>query len=271
MSSPSSRRPRRLDAVRDKALNLGSPGLAVAILLVAWEVWVRLTDQPRYIMVPFSDVLSACWDGRGQLLHHTWVTTVESVYGFVLAAAIGVPLAFAIVSLRPVQKGIFPLVVVYHVIPTIAIAPLLSTWFGFGMTPKLLIVANFAFFPIMLNTIIGLRSTQPLQLQLFRITGANTWQTFWKLRMPNALPQIFVGLKIASTLAVIGAVVAEYVSASAGLGYYVLLANGNLDIQSLMTGVVYLSILGSLFFGAMQIVERVATPWHLSQRTPVGR
>ena len=96
--------------------------IAVAILLIGWELWVRLTHQPRYIMVPFSDVISACWDGRGQLLHHTWVTTVESVYGFVLAAAIGIPLAFGIVSLRPVQKGIFPLIVVYHVIPTIAIA-----------------------------------------------------------------------------------------------------------------------------------------------------
>lgn len=271
MIAAPARRPSRLPAIREKLLDVSYPLIAVAILLIGWELWVRLTHQPRYIMVPFSDVISACWDGRGQLLHHTWVTTVESVYGFVLAAAIGIPLAFGIVSLRPVQKGIFPLIVVYHVIPTIAIAPLLSTWFGFGMTPKLLIVANFAFFPIMLNTIIGLRSTQPLQVQLFRVTGANTWQTFWKLRMPNALPQIFVGLKIASTLAVIGAVVAEYVSASAGLGYYVLLANGNLDTKSLMTGVVYLSILGSLFFGAMQLVERLATPWHLSQRSPIGR
>ena len=218
-------------------------------------------------MVPFSSVVQACWENAGILLHHTWVTVKESLYGFALGAGVGVPIAFAIVSVRRVAKSFYPLIVVYHVIPVIAVAPLLTIWFGFGILPKILVVANFTFFPIMLNTMIGLRSTGRLEQHLFRSIGANWLESFWRLRLPNALPQLFVGLKIASTLALIGAVVAEYVSSSEGLGYYVLDANGKLDTRQLMSGVVYLTLTGITLFGAVQIVEWIATPWHVSHRT----
>ena len=247
-------------------LDVVYPTATIAALLLAWELWVRLGHEPRYIMVPFSDVAQACVQNAGILLHHTWVTTKESVYGLAVGIAVGIPLAFLIASLRVAAKSLLPLIVAYHVIPTIAIAPLLSIWFGFGILPKILIVANFTFFPIMLNAIIGLRSTQPLQVHLFRSAGAGSLQTFFRLRLPNALPQLFVGLKIAATLAQIGAVVAEYVSASAGLGYYVLIANGILDTKSLVSGVVYLTITGMVFFGVVQLVEWFALPWHVSQR-----
>jgi NitT/TauT family transport system permease protein len=244
---------------------------AFAIILLAWELWVRIGNKPPYIMAPFSDVLEACFQNWGTLLHHTWATVRESIYGYALGAAIGVVLALLIVTVRPAAKGLLPLIVIYHVIPTIAIAPVLSIWFGFGLLPKVLIVANFTFFPVMLNAIIGLRSTQPTQVHLFRSAGAGRLQTFFRLRLPNALPQLFVGLKIASTLALIGAVVAEFVSASAGLGYYVLIANGALDTKHLMVGVIYLSVTGMAFFAAVQVVEWLATPWHVSQRSSRSR
>jgi NitT/TauT family transport system permease protein len=120
----------------------------------------------------------------------------------------------------------------------------------------------------MLNTIIGLRSTQPTQVFLFRSAGCGIVQTFLRLRLPNSLPQLFVGLKIASTLALIGAVVAEFVSATEGLGYYVLIANGSLDTKHLMVGVIYLSVTGLALFGVVALAERLAMPWHVSQRGP---
>jgi NitT/TauT family transport system permease protein len=258
---------RRRAVTRDRVLDVVYPLVALALLLLAWELWVRVGNEPRYIMVPFSDVMEACWSNAGVLLHHTWVTLKESLYGFALGTGIGIGLAFALVSVRTVSKSLYPLIVVYHVIPVIAVAPLLTIWFGFGLLPKILIVANFTFFPIMLNTMIGLRATQTVERHLFRSIGANWLQSFWRLRLPNALPQAFVGLKIASTLAVIGAVVAEYVSASEGLGYYVLDANGKLDTRQLTSGVVYLSIAGVVFFGAVELVDRLATPWHVSHRT----
>jgi NitT/TauT family transport system permease protein len=247
------------------------PAAAFAALLLGWELWVRLTHQPPYIMVPFSEVLRACFDNWGQLVHHTWVTTRESIYGYALGAGVGIALAVLMTSVRAANKGLFPLIVIYHVIPTIALAPLLLIWFGFGLLPKILIVANFSFFPILLNTMIGLRSTQENQLNLFRSAGAGRLSILVRLRSPNALPQIFVGLKIASTLALIGAVVAEYVNASDGLGYYVLLANGTLDTKSLMVGVVYLTVTGLLLFAAVEVAEWLALPWQLSRRSGRSR
>jgi len=240
--------------------------VAFAVLLAAWELWVRLAHEPPYVMVPFTSVIGACFDNWGALLHDTRVTVVESIYGFAIGAVVGIALAFLLTRVRAASKGLFPLIIVYHVIPTIALAPLFSIWFGFGMLPKVLIVANLSFFPVLLNTMIGLRSTQPLQVSLFRSAGAGPFSTFFRLRLPNALPQVFVGLKIASTLALIGAVIAEFVSASAGLGEYVLVANGNLDTRHLMVGVIYLSVTGILFFAAVQVAEWLLTPWHVSQR-----
>ncbi len=247
-------------------LDVAYPAAAVALLLLAWELWVRITNQPPYIMVPFTDVLRACFENWSTLIHHTLATAKESLYGFALGTAIGILLALVIAGVRIVSKSLLPLIVLYHVIPTIALAPLLSIWFGFGTLTRVLIVANFTFFPVMLNMLIGLRSTQPTEVNLFRSAGAGRVQTFLRLRLPNSLPQLFVGLKIASTLALIGAVVAEYVSASEGLGYYVLIANGNLDTKQMMVGVIYLSVTGIVLFGAVELAERVAMPWHISRR-----
>lgn len=260
------RRMRILAGARPGVGDIGYPLVAFALILVAWELWVRLTHEPPYIMVPFTSVIGACFDHWGTLLHNTRVTVVESIYGFVIGSVIGIALAFLLTRVRAAWKGLFPLIVVYHVVPTIALAPLFSIWFGFGMLPKVLIVANLCFFPVLLNTMIGLRSTQPLQVSLFRSAGAGPFNTFFRLRLPNALPHVFVGLKIGSTIALIGAVIAEFVSASSGLGEYVLVANGNLDTKHVMVGVIYLSVTGMLFFGAVQVAEWLLTPWHVSQR-----
>jgi NitT/TauT family transport system permease protein len=261
---------RRRRITRDTVLDVAYPAALIALVLLAWELWVRIGDTPPYIMVAFSDVVRACFENWGTLIEHTIATTKASVYGFLLGTALGILLAALIAGVRTIAQSILPLIVIYHVIPTIAIAPLLSIWFGFGMLTRVLIVVNFTFFPVMLNAIIGLRSTQPTQVYLFRSAGSGTLRTFFRLRIPNALPQLFVGLKIASTLALIGAVVAEFVSASEGLGYYVLIANGALDTEALMVGVIYLSVTGLVLFGIVALAERFALPWHVSQRRSQG-
>jgi NitT/TauT family transport system permease protein len=272
MSLPAPEGPvrRRRRITWDGVLDVAYPAALVGLVLLAWELWVRIDDTPPYIMVPFSDVVRASFDDWGTLIEHTIATTRAAVYGFLLGSALGVLLAAMIAGVRTVAQSILPLIVLYHVIPTIAIAPLLSIWFGFGLLTQVLIVMNFTFFPVMLNTIIGLRSTQPTQVYLFRSAGAGKLRTFFRLRIPNALPQLFVGLKIGSTLALIGAVVAEFVSASEGLGYYVLIANGSLDTEALMVGVIYLSVTGLTLFGIVALAERFALPWHISQRRPQG-
>jgi NitT/TauT family transport system permease protein len=259
-------RPRRRLVSRSRLLDVAYPAVTVALLLGAWEVGVRAGHEPRYIMVPFSDVAQASYHHFGILMHHTWVTLREALYGWALGIAVAIPLAFLIATVPLVSKTIYPLVVVYHVIPAIALGPMLYIWFGFGILPKLLIVANFTFFPIMLNAVIGLRSTQPTQVHLFRSAGAGTLETFVRLRLRNAMPQLFVGMKIASTTALIGAVVAEYISAREGLGLYILTANASLDPRDVTVGIVYLAVTGALLFGAVQVIEKVALPWHVSQR-----
>jgi NitT/TauT family transport system permease protein len=262
------RRRRRRRLTLDRMLDVAYPAAVVGAFLLAWELWVRIGNEPPYIMVPFSDVFVASFQNWGTLIDHTLATTKEAVYGFALGTVVGILLACVIAGVRIVSQSFLPLIVLYHVIPTIAIAPLLSIWFGFGTLTHVLIVANFTFFPVMLNTIIGLRATEPNQVYLFRSAGAGVVSTFLRLRIPNALPQLFVGLKIASTLALIGAVVAEFVSASEGLGYYVLVANGSLDTKHLMVGVIYLSVTGLALFGIVALAERLALPWHVSQREP---
>ena len=160
-SVPAPRRRSVLVGLRPSPGDVGYPLVAFVLLLAAWELWVRLAHEPPYIMVPFTSVIGACFDHWGVLLHHTRVTVVESIYGFAIGSAVGIALAFLLTGVRAASKGLFPLIIVYHVIPTIALAPLFSIWFGFGMLPKVLIVANLSFFPILLNTMIGLRSTQP--------------------------------------------------------------------------------------------------------------
>src|SRR5262249_54326703 len=163
------------------------------------------------------------------------------------AVAVGLPLGALIVYAKPVELTFYPLLVAFQTIPKAAIAPVLIVWLGTGMTSKVLIAFAISFFPIMVDTVIDLLSTQPATLYLPRSMGASQLQVFWYVRFPNALPSIFGGLKVASTLAVIGAIVGEFVSSDSGLGYLLLVANGELDTRLVFACVLVLTILGLVF------------------------
>jgi len=195
-----------------------------------------------------------------------WVTTLEIVLGFLLSIAVGIPLALMIFLWPPFSRAVLPLLISTQAMPKVAIAPLFLVWFGFGMVPKVLIAFLIAFFPVVINTAVGLAAIEPEKIHLARSMGFGAIDTFFKIRLPDALPSIFAGLKISITLAVVGAVVGEFVGGDAGLGYLLMVANGSMDTQLLFAGIVWLTILGVALYAMVALAERLVVPRHVIAR-----
>ena len=242
------------------------PTLALLLTLVVWEAGVRLGNVPAYLLPPPSAIAARIATGWQQISGHTWVTLAETLVGFGLAIVVSIPLAAALSQVRWIEQSLYPLLVASQTIPKVALAPLLVVWFGFGQTPKILITFLICFFPIVVDTMIGLRSIPREVEWLAHTMGASAWKTFFKIRIPAALPNMFAGIKVASTLAVVGAVVGEFVASDRGLGYQLIVANGVLDVQLSFAVLVILSLMGILLFVAVDAVERLLLPWHISQR-----
>lgn len=233
-----------------------------ALVLVVWELAVRLLHVPNYLLPTPTAILAELISRFTLLVQQGWVTTQEILLGYLLSVVIGIGLAMAIFASPLVRRSVYPLLVSSQSIPKSAVAPLFVVWFGFGIASKLLMTFLIAFFPIVINTVIGLGSIEQEKVWLAQSMGLNPWQTFFKIRLPQATPSIFGGLKIAITLAVIGAIVGEFVGASAGLGYLLLVANGALDTNLLFAGLVSLTLIGIVSFGLIAAVESLAIPWH---------
>jgi NitT/TauT family transport system permease protein len=200
------------------------------------------------------------------LSRHTFVTVYETVIGFVLSVLLGIIAAVAIVYSPTIEKTLYPILLFAQVIPKIAIAPLFVVWLGFGIAPKILVAVLIAFFPVVISGVAGLRSVDPELLDLSATMGANAWKVFRKIRFPASLPHLFSGVKVAATLAVVGAVVGEFVGANEGLGYILLIANGNLDSPLLFAGLIVMSLIGIVLFGVIEVAEQLLLPWHASRR-----
>jgi NitT/TauT family transport system permease protein len=235
------------------------PTVTFILLLVGWQVVVVVGEVPRYILPSPTDIVEEMIARADILWKHGLVTLGEVVAGFGLSVAVGIPLAVLISYSRVFERTIYPLLVSSQTIPKVAIAPLFIVWFGFGIMPKILITFLIAFFPIVIDTVVGLRSTPQEMFYLVRSMGASPWQTFWKVRLPHALPSIFGGLKVAITLAVVGAIVGEFVGADQGLGYLIQIANGNLDTRLLMGSIVVLALIGIVLFLIVEWIERLVT------------
>jgi NitT/TauT family transport system permease protein len=256
----------RRDSFAERYEGLIYPSLTLLGLLAAWQAWVVLAKVPLYLIPPPSQVVVAMFTKSSMLLANSLITLQEILLGFLLSIAVAIPLAIMIVASRPFEKSIYPLLVASQVVPKVAIAPLFIVWFGFGMLPKVLIAFLIAFFPIVIDSVIGLRSMEIEKLYLAQSMGASRWHIFSKIRLPNALPNIMGGLKVAATLSVIGAIAGEFVGADAGMGRVLLVANGNLDTVTLFAAVGYLTIIGIVMFLIMDVLERVLIPWHVSRR-----
>jgi NitT/TauT family transport system permease protein len=245
--------------------------LTLLVIFALWEISVRVGEVPAYLVPPPSAIALRMFRDWKLLLEQTWVTTMEVLIGFGLSILISIPLAALLSQWRWLEQTLYPLLVASQTLPKVAIAPLLVVWFGFGLVPNTLITFLMCFFPIVVDSLIGFRSVPKEVLWLTKSTGASSWNTFFKVQIPAALPSIFGGIKVASTLAVVGAVVGEFVGADSGLGYQLIIANGTLDVQLSFAVLIVLSLLGIALFALVAFAERLLLPWHISQRQGQSR
>jgi NitT/TauT family transport system permease protein len=237
------------------------PLTGVAVILALWQGYTWMFGISRIVLPSPSDILLASIARYDLLLRETWPTFLESVYGFGLAVAIGIPLAVCVANSRVLNLTLYPILVATQSVPKVAIVPIILVWFGLGIESKLAIAFLVAFFPIVVDTATGLQATPPGLLELARALRASPLQVFAKVQFPAALPFIFSGAKVAVTLAVIGAVIGEFVGSVGGLGNLLLTANSQLDSALAWAALVWLSILGILLFGAVALAQRLLMPW----------
>ena len=237
------------------------PLAGTAIILVLWHYYVILMRVPLVVLpspIQVAVALSTEWK---ILLEETWVTALECLYGFILAMTIGIPIAVVMTYSRIANLMFYPLLVASQSIPKVAVAPILLVWFGIGIKSKLAMAFVIAFFPVVVDTATGLRSTSPELLELARSLQCSRLQTFFKIQLPSALPSIFSGAKIAVTLAVIGAVIGEFIGSNEGLGNLLLTANSLLNTPLAWAALLVLSVLGMILYAIVVVAEKLLMPW----------
>jgi NitT/TauT family transport system permease protein len=240
--------------------------LALAAIIVAWELAVDLGHVPTYLLPPPSGIWVSLVEHRANLALHMWVTLIETLAGFGLSIAIGVPLAMLIVYSRVFDRILYPLLIASQSVPKVALAPILLVALGYGMLPKIIVAFLIAFFPVVVNTVSGLASVDRDTLKLMRSMGASKLAVFSKVRFPHAVPSMIAGFKVAIALAVVGAVVGEFVGGRSGLGYYMMLATGNFDTPLVFACVVVLTVMGIVLFYAVGLLELALARWNRSAR-----
>jgi NitT/TauT family transport system permease protein len=237
------------------------PLAGTLIIVLAWHYYVVLFHVPIVVLPTPMQVLQAMVTESKALLEEGWVTALECIYGFALAMAIGIPIAVTMTYSRIANQMFYPLLVASQSIPKVAIAPILLVWFGTGLQSKLAMAFVIAFFPVVVDTATGLRSTSPELLELARSLQCSRLQTFFKIQLPSALPSIFSGAKIAVTLAVIGAVIGEFIGSNEGLGNLLLTANSQLNTPLVWAALIVLSALGMVLYGIVVVAESILMPW----------
>ncbi|HEY1943017.1 MAG TPA: ABC transporter permease [Roseiarcus sp.] len=240
--------------------------LAIALFIVivgGWELIVRLANIPPIIVPAPSSVLLSLIDSlqSPRFLADLGITFFETMAGFALGAASGLILGALIGQFPLLERTLYPYVVAFQTIPKVAVAPIIVIWFGYGVSSKVVITATIAFFPVLANTIVGLRATPADQLELLLAYTADRWQVFWKVKVYQALPYIFVGLDVAIVLSIIGAIVGEFVGSQAGLGYLIMQRNFSMDMAGTFSILVVLSIMGMVLHAGVQFVQRKVVYW----------
>ncbi len=241
--------------------NIIEPVIFFTVLLVLWEVLLRMTDIPDFILPPPRDLYTAFFANLYVISIHSVVTFTEAVGGFALSFILGVGFAISVVYSRHLQNTIYPLIVILYAMPKSALAPLMVIWVGYGMFSKMSIAFLVAFFPIVVNTVVGLKEVEPELLDLAHINRASQFDIFTKIRLPNSLPYLFAGVKVALILSVTGAIVAEFVAANQGLGYLIMQALYSLDTALTLVILFILALLSLGLFMMVQVLQRKIAPW----------
>lgn len=242
------------------------PVVLLVVGLVVWEVGVWITDTPRWFLPAPSEVLEEMLESRWLLWGHTRTTLSEVLVGFGIAMVVGIVSAVGIASSRVAERTIYPLIVASQAIPIIALAPILLIWFGYGMTPKVIVVVLICYFPIAINMADGLRSVDPDAVALLRSMGASRQQIMTMVRIPASLPFLLSGLRIAAAVSVIGAIVGEWVGASSGLGYLMTRSASSFQTPLLFAAVAISALMGMVMFVLVVLAERILVPWRHADR-----
>jgi NitT/TauT family transport system permease protein len=250
---------------RREVLGLNATRAAVlAAALLAWHL-ASLSTSPLILPGPAS-VAAQLVQSRALILTNLWVTLAEIVLGFAAGSLIGIVTGTLVAHSRRLEGVLRPYIATSQAVPKAALAPLFVLWLGFGLGPKVTIAALISFFPLLENTIVGLRRVDPDALRLFASLGASPWQVFVKLRLPHGLPYILTGLKVGIVFATVGAVIAEFVTANRGLGALIMQAQGNFDTRLMFAVIIVLTLMGVVLYEALRLAERWALrTWNLGE------
>ena len=248
------------EALQTRRILLITAFYVTALLL--WEGLIRLLHVPVWLVPAPSQILDVIADKHSVMLFHTLVTLEETLLGFVLALGVGIVCAIGIVHFPILRDTLYPTLIMFNSFPKIAIAPLFVVWIGVGIESKIANAFLTALFPIVLNTIMGLTDMDPELLELVRSMSRSRLVLFWKIRLPHSLPYLFAGCKIAIPLAVIGAIVGEFISGRSGLGYLVLSANNYFNTPMAFTALLYLVVMSLALYGMVILAEKLILPWY---------
>jgi NitT/TauT family transport system permease protein len=247
--------------MNDKLTTILFPLLGLVLILAGWHFFVILFDVNPIVLPSPGSVLVEMVAERELLLSESWVTMWECILGFLLAVGLGIPIAVVMTYSRIMNLMFYPLLIASQSIPKIALAPIIIVWFGTEIESKLVMAFFIAVFPMVVDTATGLRATSKELLEMARSLQCSRYQTFFKIQLPSALPFIFSGAKIAVTLAVIGAVIGEFLGADQGLGTLLLTANSQMNTALSWASLVILSILGIVLYAAVVLAEKLIMPW----------
>jgi NitT/TauT family transport system permease protein len=233
---------------------------------VAWELFVRLFHIPAFLLPPPSTLIAEFDWSPSYFITNALFTLWTTMAGFLASVVVGVIMALGIVYSKILERTLYTLLIAFNSVPKVALAPLFVIWLGTGATPKIAIAFTIAVFSIVINGVLGLRSVDPDLLALAHSTRASELHILWKLRLPSALPSLFSGMKIAISVALVGAIVGEFVAGTHGLGEVILVAQSSFQIGRMFVAIVFLGLLGTVLFYVVDFAERLFIPWHVSQR-----
>ncbi len=242
------------------------PVVLLAALLVVWEAFVRVAAVPDYVLPAPSEVASALLGNAGVIAGHTLSTVTTAGLGLLIGAAVGIALALTMAASAAMRAALYPLVVVSQSIPMVVLAPLFVVWFGFGLLPRVLVVALVAFFPVAVATTTGLTSADRDQVDLVRAMGGSRRDVTRHVLVPGALPSVFTGLKVAASYAMFAAVVGEWIGASSGLGLYLERSRASFATDQMFAAVVVIAVVSIALVGLVFAAERAAAPWRFAER-----
>jgi len=244
------------------------PSVAVLVLLViVWQLVVSVFDISPITLPPPADVARYLADNPGPLWLDTLATIKKTLIAFALSMVVGIPLGVLTHRSTLFRRTVYPLLVGSQAFPKLALGPLFIVWFGFGTLPIILLAVLLIFFPITLNTILGLEAVQTETRELARMLGLRWYQNLWRIQVPQALPSVFAGLRIASALAVVGVVVGEFLGTNEGLGYRIVNSTATADTLSLFASLIILAVFGAVFYALIAVAEAVSIPWHKPRPT----